>query len=117
MHRTDGQLLNMNRLRTKGKTTTISIMELQYADDNALVALSEEDIQCTLSIFAKANKQLGLANLKKTQILHQPPPNSSMPVPPLNISIDNTSLLSSKAVTDEEVHHCLSSESRPPTKD
>ncbi len=121
MYRTDGQLLNISRFRAKGKTTTISIMELQYADDNALVALSEEDIQCTLSIFAKAYKQLGLAiNIKKTQILHQPPPNSSTPVLPPNISIDNTSLenvdhfpylgslLSSKAVIDEEVHHRLS---------
>ncbi|KAI9529077.1 hypothetical protein NQZ68_013384 [Dissostichus eleginoides] len=37
----DGQLLNINRFRARGQTTTISIMELQYADDNALVALSE----------------------------------------------------------------------------
>lgn len=42
-------------------------MELQYADDNSLVALSEEDLQCTLDAFAKAYKQLGLAiNVKKT---------------------------------------------------
>lgn len=117
MYRTDG-LLNINRFRAKGRTTTVSITELQYADDNAIVALSEEDLQCTLTAFAKAYKQLGLAiNLKKTQILHQPPPNSNTPP---NISIDNTrlknvdhfpylgSLLSSKATIDEEVHHRLS---------
>ena len=117
MCRTDG-LLNINRFRAKGRTTTVSITELQYADDNAIVALSEEDLQCTLTAFAKAYKQLGLAiNIKKTQILHQPPPNSSTPP---NISIDNTrlenvdhfpylgSLLSSKATIDEEVHHRLS---------
>ncbi|KAJ3582703.1 hypothetical protein NHX12_000331 [Muraenolepis orangiensis] len=96
-------------------------MELQYADDNALVALSEEDLQGILSAFAKAYKQLGLAiNIKKTQILHQPPPNSSTSVLPPNISIDNIrlenvdyfpylgSLLSSKAVIDDEIHHRLS---------
>ena len=120
-HHTDGQLLNINRFRAKGQTTTVSIMELQYADDNALVALSEEDLQSILSAFAKAYKQLGLAiNIKKTQILHQPPPNSSIPVPPPNISIDNItlenvdhfpylgSLLSSQAVIDHEIHHRLS---------
>ncbi|KAK1886523.1 Secreted RxLR effector protein 78, partial [Dissostichus eleginoides] len=48
MYRTDGQLLNINRFRAKGQTTTISIMELQYADDNALVALSEEDLQAVI---------------------------------------------------------------------
>ena len=58
MYRTDGQLLNINRFRAKGQTTTVSIMELQYADDNALVALSEEDLQSILSAFAKAYKQL-----------------------------------------------------------
>ncbi|KAJ3584283.1 hypothetical protein NHX12_014779, partial [Muraenolepis orangiensis] len=92
-----------------------------YADDNALVALSEEDLQGILSAFAKASKQLGLAiNIKKTQILHQPPPNSSTSVLPPNISIDNIrlenvdyfpylgSLLSSKAVIDDEIHHRLS---------
>lgn len=65
-------------------------MELQYADDNALVALSEGDLQCILTAFAKACKQLGLAvNVKKTQILHQPPPNNSTCFMPPNISTDN----------------------------
>lgn len=34
MCRTDGQLFNINRFRAKGRTTTISIMELQYVDNN-----------------------------------------------------------------------------------
>lgn len=120
MSRTDRQLFNINRFRAKGRTTTISIMELQYVDDNALVALSEGDLQCILVAFTKACKQLGLTiNIKKTQILYQSPPNST-PVPPPNISIDNIklenvdhfqylgSLLSSKANTDDEIHHHLS---------
>ncbi|XP_062862816.1 uncharacterized protein LOC134324867 [Trichomycterus rosablanca] len=121
MYRTDGQLFYINRFRAKGQTTTVSIMELQYADDNALVALSEENLQGTLFAFAKAYKQLGLAiNIRQTQIFHQPPPNSSTPVLPPNISIDNIrlenvdhfpylgSLLSSKTVIDDEIDHRLS---------
>ena len=52
MYRTD-RLLNVNRFMAQGCTTTVSITELQYADDNAIVALSEEDLQCTLTAFAK----------------------------------------------------------------
>lgn len=93
MYRTDGQILNISRFRAKGQTTTVSIMELQYADNNALVALLQEDLQSILSAFAKAYKQLGLViNIKKTQILHQPPPNSSTTVLPPNISTDNIRL-------------------------
>ena len=70
VYRTDGQLLNINRFRARRKTTITSIMELQYADDNALVALSEQDLQCILSAFATAYQQLGLAiNTKKTHPL------------------------------------------------
>lgn len=65
-YRFDGQLFNINRFRAKGRTTTTSINELQYADDNALVAHSEADVQLLLDAFAKAYKQLGLAlNIKK----------------------------------------------------
>lgn len=36
--RTDGQLFNINRFRAKGRTITVSVIELQYAG-NAFVAL------------------------------------------------------------------------------
>ncbi|KAJ3586058.1 hypothetical protein NHX12_012459 [Muraenolepis orangiensis] len=64
-------------------------MELQYADDNALVALWEEDLQGILSAFVKASKQLGLDP--------NPPPTTT-----------KQHLLSSKAVIDDEIHHRLS---------
>ncbi|XP_063052390.1 cadherin-related family member 5 [Engraulis encrasicolus] len=51
MYRSD-ELLNINRFRAKGQTTTACVTELQYADDNAIVALSEEDLQYTLNAFA-----------------------------------------------------------------
>lgn len=83
------------------------------------------DLQCILTAFAKSYKQLGLAiNVKKTQIHHQPPPNSSTSFLPPNISTDNNwlenvdhfpyvgSSLSSNAATDYEIHHRLSCASR-----
>lgn len=94
-------------------------MELQYVDDNALVALSEEDLQAILSAYKGIQAAWSGHKHKKTQILHQPPPNSSRPVPPPNISINNItlenvnhflylgSLQSSQAVIDDEIHHRL----------
>ncbi|KAL7834458.1 hypothetical protein SRHO_G00287050 [Serrasalmus rhombeus] len=125
MYRTEGQLFNINRFRAKGQISTVSIMELQYADDNALVALSEENLQSTLSVFVKAYKQLGLAiNIRKTQVLYQPPPKSGWPVLAPNIVINNIrlenvdqfqylgSFLPSKADIDDEIDFRLSCASR-----
>ena len=119
LYRTDGRLFNLNRFKAKSKVRNTTIMELQYADDNAIVALSPEDLQGILNAFAKAYRALGLAlNIKKTQVLYQPPPNqpSLQPI----IKVDNTtlesvehfpylgSILSSKADIDSEVNHRLS---------
>lgn len=54
MYLFDGKLFNLNRFRAKSKVSYTSIMELQYADDNAFVAHSEEDLQGLLNAFAKA---------------------------------------------------------------
>ena len=118
-YRTDGRLFNLNRFKAKTKIRKTIIMELQYADDNAIAAHSAEDLQGILNAFAKAYRALGLAmNIKKTQVLHQPPPNQ--PSTPPIINVDNTTLvnvdhfpylgsfLSSKADIDSEVNHRLS---------
>ena len=116
VYRTDGGLLNLNRFRAKSKVHTSSVTELQYADDNALVAHSEEDLQNILDAFARAYRLLGLdINIKKTQILYQPAPDTPSQAPA--ISVENNilhnvdkfpylgSLLSSRAVIDEEIYH------------
>ncbi|KAJ8398995.1 hypothetical protein AAFF_G00416620 [Aldrovandia affinis] len=69
MYRTDDRLFNLNRFKAKSKVLTSTIMELQYADDNAVVAYSEADLQSILNAFARAYRLLGLdLNIKKTQI-------------------------------------------------
>ena len=49
--RTDGKLFNLNRLKAKSKLSHSSIMELQYADDNAIATHTEEDLQARLNAF------------------------------------------------------------------
>ena len=70
--RIDGKLFNLRRLKPKILTTHMTLLELQYADYNALVAHQEEDLQATVDAFSYA---LGLTlNIWKTQVLFQPSP-------------------------------------------
>ncbi len=116
IYRTDGGLFNINRFRAKTKVLTSSIMELQYADDNALVALSEADLQSIMDAFARAYQLLGLdINIKKTQILYQPAPDTHPKVPAIHVdnnTLENVdhfmylgSLLSTRSDIDAEIHH------------
>ncbi|KAL7404828.1 hypothetical protein ABVT39_019559 [Epinephelus coioides] len=78
IYRTDGKLFNLNRFKAKSKVLHTSIMELQYADDCAVVAHTEEDLQTTLNAFTRAYRLLALTmNIKKTEVLHQPPPDTA----------------------------------------
>ena len=65
-------IFNIRRLRAKTKTKSLTVCELQYADDNAILANTKEDLQNTMDAFNAAYTQLGLKlNIKKTQVLHQ----------------------------------------------
>jgi len=68
-------LFNLQRLRVKTLTSETSVFELQYADDNALVADSKEHLQAAMTAFEKAYNSLRLKlNAKKTQVICQPKP-------------------------------------------
>lgn len=72
----------------EGCTTTISIMEVQNANDNVFVVFLSKDLKATVHL---QQAHIGLAiNIKKNQVIHQPPPNCSAPFLLTTISIDNT---------------------------
>ena len=63
-------------VKAKTLTTHMTILELQYADDNALVSHTEEDLQAAVVAFGYAYVALGLTlNVRKTQVLFQPSPD------------------------------------------
>ena len=75
--RLDGNLFNIRRLQANTKTTLSHILELQYADDCAIVAHSQHDLQRALDVFHSVYSSLGLqVNTQKTEIIaqlvHQP---------------------------------------------
>ena len=78
----NGSLLNLARLRSQSKCMTTLLHELQYADDRALMADSEDSIDS----FADAASSFGLTiNSKKTDVL--PLQNSAVRNP---LSVNST---------------------------
>ena len=90
-YRMDGGVFNLCRLKARTKIRTTSLIEFQYADDNAICALTEADLQRILNAFADAYTKLGLSiNVRKTQVLYQPAPNDGVRNP--NIILNGETL-------------------------
>ena len=67
IYRMDGQLFNLKRLKAKTKIKTYAVRDLLFADDCALSANSEADLQTNVDRFANACSNFGLIiNLEKT---------------------------------------------------
>jgi hypothetical protein len=71
-YRLDGSVFNLRRLQARTRTQVDKLLELQYADDCALVAEDPESLQRVLSMVQVVYEQLGLViNTDKTEILYQ----------------------------------------------
>ena len=119
VYRTDGSIFNLARLKATTKTSTSSIVEFQYADDNCVAALSESNLQKILTAFNNAYSRLGLTvNSKKTKVVYQPSPSEENPSEP-TITLDEAALenvnhfpylgshLSSSVDIDDEIQYRL----------
>ncbi|BHF80990.1 hypothetical protein SprV_0702411900 [Sparganum proliferum] len=127
-YRTDGQLLNHRRMHFQSRVSTTTVHELLFADDCALNATSEKDMQRSMDLFAAAFENFGLViNTEKTVVMHQPPPNTATPPnapPPPQISVNGTqlqvgenftylgSILSRSTKIDDEVARWISKASK-----
>ena len=73
--RTDGSMFNLKRLKSKTLTTEVLIRELLFADDAALVAHTNEELQTMLNSLSQACDLFGLQiSLKKTEVMGQGTP-------------------------------------------
>nr|VZI42017.1 unnamed protein product [Spirometra erinaceieuropaei] len=93
-YETDGHLLNHRRMNFQSRVSTTTVHELLFADDYALNATSEEEMQRSMDLFAAACENFGLViNTQKTVVMHQPPPNSATaPNAPPQINVNGTQL-------------------------
>ena len=74
-YRTDGKLFNQRRLHAITKVKETVIRDFLFADDCALNALTEQDMQATVDKFSTACDNIGLTiSITKTEVMHQPAP-------------------------------------------
>ena len=89
-YRMDRNLFDLKKLKAKTKISQNELLELQYADDCAMVADSPEVLQSVLEHTSNFYKKLGLSiNIGKTEFLRYSPSASQNPV---NIHIDGIPL-------------------------
>ena len=68
----DGNLFNIRRLQATSKLQRERVIELQYADDCALVSHSPQDLQSVLTAVVRAYSRMGLTvNTIKTEVVCQ----------------------------------------------
>ena len=74
---TDGCLFNLQRLQAKTKVHKDTAYNFLFAEDCALNASTESDMQESMDLFAKACDDFGLTiSTKKTEVMHQPAPGT-----------------------------------------
>ena len=98
-YRTDGGIYKTQRLRSITKISKALVRDLLYADDCAIVAHSEKDLQDMATALSNATKRYGLTiSIKKTEVLYQPAPGTTRKEEP-EIKIDNQILKNVDAFT------------------
>lgn len=69
-YRLDGCLFNLRRLRTTTKTSDTTVSELQYADDNGIMAHEGAELQDSTTAWDEGYRKFGLKmNYDKTKML------------------------------------------------
>ena len=85
--RTDGKLFNLHRLHAKYKVKMDCVRDLLFADDCALNACSEPEMQQSMDKFSSACNAFGLTiSTKKTEVMYQPAPNKDYTEPTINVN-------------------------------
>ena len=115
----DENIFNLRRFNVKTKVSDILKRGLLFADDCALVANTNEDIQFIMDCFSNTARRFGLTvRLKKSDVLYQPKPGSSYTPPVVKVydtpltSVDKFSYLGStlsqNIVVDDDISMRLS---------
>ena len=113
--RTDGGFYKPQRLKADTKVMLDMLRDLLFADDCALCASSEREMQHMVDLFSKACKNFGLTiSIPKTEVLFQPAPGEPHYDPVITIDghkLANTdkfpylgSTMSNTATIDEEIN-------------
>ena len=101
--RTEGKLFNLRRLQAKTKVTHDIAQDFLFADDCALNAANQSDMQLSMDQFATACKNFGLTiSTKKTEVMYQPAPGTPYTEPV--ITVNGQKLAPAENLSTWEVH-------------
>ena len=85
-YRMHGKLLNLRRLQAKSKVKEATVRDLLFADDCALNASSEPEMQQSMNKFSPACDSFGLTiSTKKTEVMFQPAPRNAYTEPSITV--------------------------------
>ena len=74
-YRTDGEVFNLRRLKSKTNVKVETLRELLFADDCALNSNTEAEMQQCVNEFSRACDNFGFTiSIKKTEVMHRPTP-------------------------------------------
>ena len=97
-YRCDGKLFNPRRLQAVTKVKETVIRDLLFADDCALNANQEQEMQQEMNSFSSACDNFGLTiSTKKTEVLYQPAPGHPYREP--NITVKGQKLQAVESFT------------------
>lgn len=86
-YRTDGKLYNLRRLQAKTKVQVDRLRDFLFADDCALNAGNEADMQHSVNLFSTACDNFGLTiSTKKTEVMYQPAPGKPYKEPTVTVN-------------------------------
>ena len=85
-YRVDGGLFNLRRLQAVRKVKETVLRDFLFADDCALNASTELEMQDSMDKFSSACDDFSLAiNTKKTEVMHQPAPHTPYTEPSITV--------------------------------
>ena len=106
-YRMDGRFFDLRHFKANTKVREALIRDFVFADDCALAAHSESELQCLATCFSTAAKAFSLTvSIQKSVVMHQPAPATCGTEP--SISIDDATLKNVENFT--YLGSCLSSD-------
>ena len=86
-YRMDGSVFNLRRLKAISKVKETVLRDFLFADDCALNASSNDEMQASMDKFATACDNFGLTiSIRKTEVMHQPSPQSPYTEPVITVN-------------------------------
>ena len=97
-YRMDGKLFNLRRLQAKSKVKEATVRDLLFANDCALNASSEPEMQQSMNKFSSACDSFGLTiSTKKTEVMFQPAPRNAYTEPSITVKGETLKVVESFA--------------------